>query len=158
MLREAFLALSLAIFFQYFGEIFLGQLEVKQYSLQLTGGILLLLVAFYMIFPRVEEEQAKGQKSIPVFVPIATPLIAGPALLTMIMIFSSEDPSNLNITLAILLAWVGITIALVAAPMLQRFFGKRGLIALEQLMGLLLAMMAMEMIVQGSKVFIKSIS
>ncbi|NGX43737.1 MAG: hypothetical protein K940chlam7_02037, partial [Chlamydiae bacterium] len=43
------------------------------------------------------------------------------------------------------------------APYLQRILGRRGLVALEQLMGLFLAMMAIGMIVKGLKEFINLI-
>jgi multiple antibiotic resistance protein len=64
----------------------------------------------------------------------------------------------MKIFLAILLAWVGVTTVLVTAPYLQIFLGKRGLLALEQLMGMLLAMIAMEMIVQGCSLFLTALA
>src|SRR5690242_11674827 len=50
LLREAFLALILALFFQYFGEVFLRLLNIQDYAMTLCGGILLFFVALAMIF------------------------------------------------------------------------------------------------------------
>jgi multiple antibiotic resistance protein len=76
----------------------------------------------------------------------------------MIMLYSKEEANDLKIFFAILLAWIGVTAVLITAPYLQVFLGKRGLAALEQLMGMLLAMIAIQMIVQGSGLFLTLLS
>ncbi len=154
MFRESLVALIIALFFQYFGDLFLGELNIKQFTVSLTGGVLLLLVALDMIFSPHVSSKTVTKKREPVIVPIATPLLAGPALLTIIMLFTQkEDP--IKISSAICLAWVAIGALLMCAPYLQKILKKRGLGALEQLMGMILSMMAMEMIVQGLKLFIE---
>jgi len=155
MLQEAFLALLLALFFQYFGALFLDLIAVKDYSLTYTGGILLFLVALYMIFPRHDEGSEAVDKE-PFFVPIATPLITGPGVMTTIMIFSQQYENPLTVTLSILLCWVGVTLALYIAPYLQFLLKRRGLIALEQLMGMILMLISIEMIVQATYTFMES--
>ncbi len=153
MLREAFISLALALFFQYFGEFFLTHLHVQDYAVTLCGGILLFLVALNMIFALSQPAEMATMKQEPFIVPIATPLLSGPGLLTIIMLYAREVDNNLKISAAILLAWVGVTLVLVVAPYLQKILGKRGLIALEQLMGMILSMIAMEMIVKGFTLF-----
>jgi len=97
-----------------------------------------------------------AKKKEPLIVPIATPLISGPALLTIIMLFTQkEDP--LKISIAIFIAWIAVGGLLMFAPYLQRILHRRGLGALEQLMGMILSMMAVEMVVQGLTLFIKSL-
>ncbi len=155
MFRESIFALLLALFFQYMGEIFLGSLHIRGYTVQLCGGILLLLVSLNMIFKTQNGSAASLKNTEPMFVPIATPLISGPGLLTIIMLYTPQD-TPLKISLAIALAWIGVTGVLVFAPYLQRILHKSGLGALEQLMGLVLSMMAVEMIVQGLTLFIKA--
>ncbi len=157
MLRESILALLIAFFFQYFGRIFFTQLEISDYTLKISGGILLLIVALNMIFSPSSSTTSKKLKQEPLIVPIATPLISGPALLTIIMSYSKQEGNNLKISLAIAISWVAVTAVLVTAPYLQRILGRRGLVALEQLMGLFLAMMAIGMIVKGLKEFINLI-
>ncbi len=157
LFREAIFSMLLAIFFLFLGETFLKCLKIENYGLTTSGGILLFLVALKMIFSNEREERASSSQVDPFIVPIATPLLSGAGLLTMIMLYAKQEGSDLKILFAILLAWVGITLVLVTAPYLQIFFGKRGLAALEQLMGMLLAMIAMEMIVQGSSLFISAL-
>jgi len=155
MLRESLLALFLALFFQYLGEIFLSQLDISVYTLRVAGGVLLLLVSLDMIFAYSKSDSKSTLKQEPLFVPIATPLITGPGLLTFIMVTSQQEANNLKVSLAICLTWVGVTASLLAAPYLNRILKKRGMAALEQLMGLFLTMMAVSMIVRGLSEFIK---
>lgn len=156
MLRESFFALVIALFFQYFGEIFLSQLNIQQYSVSLCGGILLLIVSLNMIFSPHTNSTVPSRQSEPLIVPIATPLISGPALLTFIMLFTQKEPA-LKITLAILFSSLAVGVVLFTAPYLQKILHKRGLGALEQLMGMMLSMMALEMIVQGTTLFIHAL-
>jgi multiple antibiotic resistance protein len=157
LFREATIAMLLALFFQYFGEIFLGALQIKDYAVTITGGLLLLLVAYGMIFHETLPEEASRQKQEPFIVPIATPILSGAGLLSVIMLFSSKEKNDFVITTAILIAWVGVYFVLMTAPYLQKILGKRGLVALEQVMGMILALMSMEMVVRGSAMFLKTL-
>lgn len=157
MLRESLIALCLAIFFQYLGEMFLGHLHIENYSVTIAGGVLLLIVALKMIFtPALSGPGITAATREPLIVPIATPLISGPGLLTIIMIYAQQE-NNLTLTLSIVLAWIGVTAVLVGAPYMQKALGRRGLIALEQLMGMLLTLMSSEMIVSGIQRFLETL-
>lgn len=158
LFRESMLALALALFFQYCGEIFLTHLKIQDFAVTITGGLLLLLVAFGMIFPKKAESGAEeSTKQQPFFVPIATPIISGPGLLAIIMLNSKLEENNMKITSAILIAWIGVTLILTTAPYLQKFLGKRGLIALEQVMGMVLGFISVEMIERGVRLFLKTL-
>jgi len=157
LIREGLIALLIALFFQYFGEVFLGVLHVKNFAVSITGGVLLFLVALSMIFSTGPSSSSSSeQKQEPFIVPIATPILSGPGLMAIIMLFSRQESNNLKITLAILLAWVFVLAVVAAAPYLQKLLGKRGLVALEQLMGMLLAMMSAGMILNGIKLFVEN--
>lgn len=158
LFREAIFALALALFFQYFGELFLGGLHIEDFAVTISGGLLLLLVAFSMIFSTHEESTNAKVKQEPFFVPISTPILSGPGLLAIIMMKSKLEENNLKITIAILIAWAGVIAVLTAAPYLQKILGKRGLIALEQVMGMILALVAVEMLVKGSSLFIQALN
>ncbi len=158
MLRESLLALLLALFFQYLGEVFLSELEIRVYTLRLSGGILLLIVSLGMIFSSPQKKtETQTLKREPLFVPIATPLITGPALLTIIMFIAKQEKNNPKVSLAIGITWIGVTASLFAAPYLNRILKERGLAALEQLMGLFLTLMAIAMIIQGSIEFTETL-
>lgn len=158
LFRESIFSMLLAIFFLFLGEAFLQRLHIQQYALTASGGILLLIVALNMIFSDRSETQIAQSRKDPFIVPIATPLLSGAGLLTMIMLYSKQEQNDLKILAAILIAWMGVTAILVAAPYLQVFLGKRGMAALEQLMGMFLGMIAMEMIVQGAALFVTVLS
>ncbi len=157
LFRESMFALILAIFFLFLGEIFLNSLLIKEYALRISGGTLLFIVALKMIFSREVDSKSDSPKQDPFIVPIATPLISGAGLLTTILLKSNETTTGV-VLLGILVAWIGVTVVLVTAPYLQLLLGKRGLAALEQLMGMLLAMIAIQMFIKGMALFlIKSI-
>lgn len=158
LLRESLFSMLLAIFFLFLGETFLNCLNIQGYALRISGGILLFIVSLNMIFSGRSEMEVEKPKQNPFIVPIATPLLSGAGLLTMIMLYSKQEANDMKILIAILLAWVGVTVILVLAPYLQIVLGKRGLSALEQLMGMLLAMIAIEMIVRGSSLFLTALS
>lgn len=156
LLRESLLAALLALFFQYLGKPFLDLLFVKSYTLALAGGVLLLIISLGMIFPH-HQMLSKPKKSIPLLVPIATPLICGPGLLTTIMLYTQRYPDHTLISSSILLAWCAVTFCLVLAPYLNTLLGKRGLIALEQFMGMILLMIGVEIFIGGIKAFAKTL-
>lgn len=155
ILREGFFALLVALFFQYVGEHFLSFLQIQKFAITMTGGTLLFLVALHMIFCLSEAPEAAALKQEPFIVPIATPLLSGPGLLSIIMIQTQEIGDNFVITAGILLAWVGVMTVMAIAPYLQKLLGKKGLLALEQLMGLILAMIAIQMFVNGMKFYLE---
>lgn len=157
LLRESLIALALAIFFQFFGEAFLSALAIQSYAVTLCGGVMLFFLALNMIFPNMSTEQQEGRlQEDPLIVPIATPLIAGPGVLSVVMLFSQQENDPIKIMGAILIAWIGVTAVLTGAPYIQKVLGRRGMITLEQLMGMILSMLSTDMLVRGMALFIKT--
>lgn len=153
LVREAIISLLIALFFQFFGEAFLNLIHIKDYAVSLCGGILLFIVALNMIFAAPPEESEISSKQEPFIVPIATPILSGPGLMSIIMLNAKLEPNGWYVTLAILTAWVGVIFVLAISPYLQKVLGKRGLVALEQVMGMVLALMSVGMIVNGVTLF-----
>lgn len=153
LFREGLFALLLALFFQYLGEQFLSTLQLANYSVAYCGGILLLLVALSLIFPKQDKDDKKALQREPYVVPIATPLLAGPGLFAIIMISSQEIPAVM-LTTSLIVAWIGVWAVLLAAPLLQRILGKRGMVVLEQIMGMVLAFISIELLVKGTRQFL----
>lgn len=158
LMREGVISLLLALFFQYFGEAFLSMLMLKDYTISLCGGTLLFIVALDLIFPDHTKQVKETSKSEPFFVPIATPLLAGPGLVTVVMLYSRQIPSELTLSLALVLSWFFVSIVLLITPYLQKILGDRGIVALEQFMGMVVAMMSVEMIVKGVQLFLQNIN
>lgn len=157
LLREAFLAMLLAYFYQFLGEIFLQSLRIEHYALDFCGGILLFYVAISMIFPVPTSQSTTVLVKEPYLVPIATPLLAGPALMTVIMLYSKQVDNAILVTSAITVAWVGVYIVMLLAAYINQWIGIRALYILEQVLGMILAMMGVEMVVSGVKLFTSSL-
>ncbi len=160
ILREVLFGLIIALFFQYLGDYFLSIIAIQPSTLRLAGGILLFLVALDMIFsPSTSDGSTENprQKQDPFIFPIATPLLAGPGLLTMTMLLSQSEPNPLKISLAICAAWIVVTLILAFAPHIQKILKRTGLTVLEQIMGMVLMLMSIDMIMSGARLFIEGL-
>ncbi len=153
LFREALFSFFIALGFLFIGEPFLQTLSIQRYAVSMCGGILLFTVAINMIFPRESDESSSRTLQEPFIVPIATPLISGGGVMTTILIYAKREQNLAKILLACVIAWTAIIAIVVSAAYLQKILGKRGLLALEQLMGMLLSMLSMELIVKGLHAF-----
>lgn len=156
LLREGVISLGIALFFQYFGELFLNLLHVQEYALTLSGGVILLIIALEMIFP-LHRANTETESNEPFVVPIAIPLISGAGVLSMIVLFTKEEVNNPKVTGAIFVAWTGILLVLLMAPLLQHILGKKGLLAMQQLMGMLLTVIGVSVLVKGFYLFAETL-
>jgi len=156
MFRESVISLLIALFFLFFGEMFLNALHISRYSLVLTGGIVLFLLALKMIFHSSGPAEADQTKQEPFIVPIATPMISGAGLMTVIMVNAAAEHNNIKIFFAILIAWIGVTGVLVTSPYIQKLIGRNGMAALEQIMGMILGLISMNMIVDALRLFVQT--
>lgn len=154
LFREGLFALLLALFFQYLGEQFLSTLHLNNYTVAYCGGILLFLVALQLIFPGKRDDTRKALQREPYVVPIATPLLAGPGLFAIIMI-ASQETAAVTMSASLIVAWIGVWAVLLISPWLQRILGKKGMIALEQVMGMVLAFISIELLVKGTRQFLE---
>ena len=105
-----------------------------------------------MIFPSTIHEpkdSALSPEKEPLVVPLATPLVAGPAVIAAVMLYSSQQPDDFITVSAIIMAWIGSAIILMSCSLLKKLLGPRGLIATERLMGLVLTLIAVQMFLEG---------
>ena len=90
-------------------------------------------------------------------VPLAIPLVAGPSCIAALLLMASREPDKMGQwALALTLAWLASTIILTASVPLFRFLGRRGSAAIERLMGMLLVMIAVQMFLDGIKVYMNN--
>jgi len=148
--RELLIALGVLMVFLFAGQAILNFLGLQRESVTIAGGIVLGIIGLRLIFPRPEGllgHQAAGE---PFLVPLAIPLIAGPSAMATVILMARNAPDQVGRSaLAILLAW-GLTAAvLLAAPALYRLLRERGLQAVARLMGMLLIMIAVQMVLNG---------
>jgi len=149
--REMIIALIIMIFFYFLGDVLLGALEVRQYTVKTAGGIILFLIALKMIFPAPKEAAESLKHKEPFIVPLAIPLVAGPGVLASIMLYAQREVSTLLVVSAIVIAWILSAIILLSSSLIQRWLGWSALTALERLMGLILTLIAVQMCLEGIK-------
>ncbi len=150
IVRELLLALGVIIFFVLLGNQLMGVLGLRQESVSIGGAIILFLIALRMVFPVKQLTNPDDVDGEPFLVPLAVPLVAGPSLLALLMLFSTEAPGGLPSLLgAAGLAWGGTFIVLFSSTFLLRVLGKRGLIAMERLMGMILVALSVQLFLDG---------
>jgi multiple antibiotic resistance protein len=156
--RELIIALFILLGFLHAGNTFLTFLGLTQPSLNIAGGILLFIISLRMIFPSASATEGTVGIEDPFIVPIAMPLIAGPSTIAVLLLLSSNRPDQLKEwSVALFLAWLGTTILLVASPFVLKVIGTRGSRALERLMGMILVILATQMLLNGIRSFIVSL-
>ncbi|MFO7339745.1 MAG: YhgN family NAAT transporter [Lysobacteraceae bacterium] len=150
LVRELLIALVVLMLFLWFGQYALELMHLRQESVAIAGGIVLFLIGIRMIFPRPEGLMGEIPDGEPFIVPLAIPLVAGPSGMAAVMLMGSNEPGRLwEWSLALLLAWAGTAVILLAAPVLYRLLGRRALTAIERLMGMLLVAISVQMLLDG---------
>ena len=155
--RELIFALAILLGFLFAGTQILKLFGLTQPSLNIAGGILLFLIALRMIFPRQSRDDAEITEE-PFIVPLAMPMVAGPSTIAILLFLSSSEPERIwDWCIALVLAWIVTTLVLLASPLLMSFLGSRGVRALERLMGMILILIATQMLLNGVRDFLMSL-
>lgn len=150
IMRELVIALIVLVFFLFLGQEILSFLGLHEESVSIAGGIVLGIIGLRMVFPRADGVMGHQVGGEPLIVPLAIPLIAGPSAIATVILMARSDPSSMGKwLLALIIAWAGTAVVLLSAPLLLRVLRERGLAALERLMGMLLIMLAVEMVLTG---------
>lgn len=147
LLRESVIALGFLIGFLFIGPYVLGYLQISRPALGIAGGLVLFLISLRMIFPVPGGMFGPTPAGEPFIVPIAIPLIAGPSAIATVMLFATRNPvHHWGLVAAILGAWAVSTLILLASTFLRRILRRRGLIAIERLMGMILLTVSVQML------------
>ena len=155
--RELIFALIILLVFLFAGTAILNFLGLSQSSLNIAGGVLLFIIALRMIFPRFTTEEVDSEDD-PFIVPLAMPMVAGPSAIAILLLLSSSQPDRIwEWCAALVIAWAATTAILIASPFLMRVLGTRGLRALKRLMGMLLVLLATQMLLDGVESFVESL-
>ena len=151
--REVAIAFVVLAVFMVAGQAFLALMRLSERSLEVAGGVILLIIAIRMIFASGGEVYAsEGSGREPFIFPLAVPLLAGPSAMATVLLLASRQPEGL-------LTWFGALSAamlvsgavLLAADRLRKLLGASVVSAIEKLMGLVLTAIAVEMILAGLK-------
>lgn len=150
IVRECLFALAILLTFMAFGRGMLNMLNISIPAMTAAGGVMLMLIALRLIFPTDEKNIRVSTPSEPFVVPIAIPYIAGPSILATEVLMISQEPDRWPVWLgAILIAWVATLVILYFGTDLRRLLGDRGLMAIERLMGMILVLLATQMLLTG---------
>lgn len=153
-IREMLIALAAMLLFFVFGEFLLYILEISEPTVRVGSGVILFLIAIKILFTSKTSLRANLSTEEPFIVPLAIPLIAGPAVLASIMLFAHMDTNHYEMLGAILVAWGAAVVTLFLSKPLLKAFGRNGLLACERLMGMILVMLAVQRLLEGIKQFI----
>jgi MarC family membrane protein len=158
IIRELSIALVIIVLFYFLGDGLLGFLNVTTPTILISGGIILFLIALKMIFPGKRDPDVElPRDKEPFIVPLATPLVAGPAVLAAVMLYSGQQKNDMMLPLlAIVIAWAASTCILLTSSLWKKLLGWRGLVACERLMGLILTLIAVQMFLEGTDMFMKN--
>ncbi len=149
ILKEMIIALAVLLFFVFLGDQFFQALQINPPTVQISGGIILFVISLQMIFPPASTGEVAAAKKEPFIVPLAVPFIAGPAIITTVIVYAQQHKSVLSTTFALGAAWAVSTLILVFASSLRKFLGQAFLSAAERLMGMILVIFAVNMCVNG---------
>ncbi|HET6274305.1 MAG TPA: MarC family protein [Candidatus Cybelea sp.] len=159
--RASIVALIALIAFAFAGEALLNALSVEVGAFKIAGGLLLLKVAFNMVFAQASDRQnvertpRSGHAAIdPSVFPLAIPMITGPGALTASVTLINPEPGHqiLNevIFVVIALVVIGITYLFMrAAETLTKWFGETGIDAISRIVGIIVAAIAVQLVVNG---------
>jgi MarC family membrane protein len=155
ILRECLIAFAVLVAFVFFGDRFLRLLGLSELSLQIGGGVVLMLVALRMVFPTPEGVFGQAPGGEPFIVPLAVPAMAGPSALATVLLLVASDPAQTW-------QWVGAiavvmavsSVILAFSEKIMHLLGERVTQAFERLLGLVLSALAVELILRGLKTFI----
>ncbi len=152
-LRACVIAAGLLTLFGLFGEQVLGFLGISLPAFRIAGGVLLFLTALDMLFER-RTERRRSQKAAddPSVFPLATPLIAGPGAIatTILLTGAATGPGGILAVHLVMLAVVALVFAFcLAAGLIERLLGATGINVVTRLLGMLLAALSVQFVLDG---------
>jgi MarC family membrane protein len=150
--REVGIAFCVLLAFMFLGNGFLRVMHLSERSLEVAGGVILLIIAIRMIFSHEGGVYGTREGREPLIFPLAVPLLAGPSAMATVLLLASRQPGRV-------MEWVGaLTCAmlvsgavLILCDRIRRLLGDSVVSALEKLMGLVLTAIAVEMVLAGLK-------
>jgi multiple antibiotic resistance protein len=156
IIRESIIAWGILCTFAFFGRAFLDGLHIGEAALNMAGGIILLVIAIKMIFPGADQEQVVDTATEPLIVPLAVPLIAGPSALAAVLLLASDLADHRDWVVAgVTIATVLCVLILLSARLIKRLVGERVLSAVARLMGMILTTIAVQMFLDGIRLFMQ---
>ncbi|HET9655800.1 MAG TPA: MarC family protein [Kineosporiaceae bacterium] len=149
-------ALLVIVVFAVFGQGILAYLNVSLPALQCAGGLLLLLIALDLLTGRDEGPQKTEGVNI-AFVPLGTPLLAGPGAIVATMLFVSRAHTlgqKATVALGIFGVHVVLYLTMRFAGLLHRLLRDSGVTLVGRIAGLLLSAIAVQLVADAVRAFV----
>lgn len=149
--KASVVATAVILAFAFGGRFVLDYLHVSMASLQVAGGLLLLLIALDMLRGDLETPVMEAERDVAI-TPLALPLLAGPGTLSTVMILMSESPTaHVSVLTGILSAMLVTWFIVRQSSRIDKWIGAEGAIIITKLLGFLLAALAIEIGSAGLK-------
>ncbi len=145
--RELIIAFIILLSFAFLGKEILGILGIGRGVLEISGGLILMILAIGMLFPKPQTVEAI--ESEPFIVPMAFPLLAGAGSMTNVMALGANTDSALKLLGVIFAAWFLTALLLIWSSQLKNFLGSKGMVACEKLGGLVIVLISVQMLTTG---------
>jgi multiple antibiotic resistance protein len=152
LIRELGIALLIMVAFLFLGKWFLRAFGIAEYSLSIAGGLILFIISIKLVFGGNEDPKGDPKDDEPFIVPLAIPLVAGPAALSIVMITAAQQPKFITLAAVVVASLINSLILLSSFP-LSNLLGKRGLVAIERLTGMILVLISVNMVMNGISTF-----
>lgn len=157
--KAVMLACTISLLFALTGDTILSLFSINVDSLRVAGGILLFKVAFDMMMAHISREsitpdeinESLGRDDVWVF-PIALPILAGPGLITTVIVLMNSTDLVLNkiiVLVAIVLTFFICLVFFHFGHKIYEWLGYTGMLVFTRLMGLFLAALAVDFVTKG---------
>ncbi|MEY8831280.1 MarC family protein [Sedimentitalea sp. XS_ASV28] len=159
-IRACVISICILTVFAAFGEAVLSFIGISMPAFRVAGGILLFLTALDMLFERRtkrrEDKAEEDEGPDPSVFPLAIPLIAGPGSIATVILLAGQKPGveGLAVVIGIMIAVVALVFLMfLLSDVLARALGKTGIVVVTRLLGMLLAALATQFVLDGLRNF-----
>jgi multiple antibiotic resistance protein len=160
-LRSALTAMFLLALFTAFGEAVLGFAGISMAAFRVAGGVLLFLTALDMLFERrTKRRDRQGDEATavedPSIFPMSIPLIAGPGSIATVILLAGQKPGleGFGLVMCVVIAVLLLMLAMfLVSGLFERALGKTGINVVTRLLGMLLAALSVQFVLDGLRDF-----
>jgi multiple antibiotic resistance protein len=155
--RACFIAASILTVFGLAGNTVLDSLGISLPAFRIAGGLLLFLIAVDMLFEkrtkRREDRTQDDDDHDPSVFPLATPLIAGPGAMAAMILLNTANDVTWTDKLEVHLVMLGVVLLVLAMFMIggliEKALGRTGILVVTRLLGMLLAALSVQFVLDG---------
>ncbi len=147
--RASIIATVVILAFAFAGQAILDYLHISLAALKVSGGLILLLIALDMLRGEMDTPMVEKERDVAI-TPMALPLLAGPGTLSTVMVVMTESPqAQLSVVVGIVSAMLVTWIIVRQASRIDKWIGVQGAVIVTQVLGFLLAALAVEIGSEG---------